>query len=118
LLAERGMRRTKKIELALVILTYCPNLPPVGTRERKNELNKASRYAKLINRAQATGLTVDDFEEYAPRAGVQRTARGASASEPFSMTLGVMTPALAQQMTEILRDSDNIRHIVTLKFHI
>jgi hypothetical protein len=61
---------------------------------------------------------VGEFEEYARRAGVQRSARSASTSELFDMSVGTSTAELEQQLSKILRDSNHIRHIVTWRFHI
>ncbi len=79
LVQQKGIKSGHNTALALLKLTFCPNLSPVGSPERKNQLNKASRYAKLLNSASAAGISVANFVEYARRAGVQKTALQASA---------------------------------------
>jgi hypothetical protein len=122
-LKARGLPKGKNEALSLVKLTFCPNLPDVGTQERKNELNKASSYAKLINKALAAEINPSEFADFARQVGVQRTAGGAApaktSSEPGNSTslkpigarIGISSLAVYRAVCRALSDAGEAQDV-------
>jgi len=80
-IASQNMRKSDNEVLLLVEYTYFPHVLQPG-KDHKDDINKASRYAKLMKKALAANIRPTDFVAFARKQGIQKTALTKAVRDP------------------------------------